>query len=578
MNRIVWSATGHAIVGLLVRSLVGRAAAFVVALVTFIACAGCIGGIGDIDETTNVDTGQGGRGTGGDGTGGTGSISTGGSGGSGGMGAGGSGSGGAAPACGDGACNGGETCSTCPGDCGDCPPGCGDGACNGGETCSTCPDDCGACPPVCGNGVCEAGESCGNCAGDCAGPSVFFVNPGENIQAAMNQAEAYAKCISPTWPNHAAGDSLYGKVVLNPGVHSLPAPLATRAHIRIEAQGAEVVRAAGSHIMRVDNNGGGGYNAPPYWTIVGGVWNANGGGGFSVVHTRKFVLWDMEIKNIGYKAHHLEINSSGGEYQAGVYNVVVHNVTMHGVAQVHRIDDEAINIDYSWAGAAYNVAGDGTVTNNVLIRDCQFYDVPRAVSSHHFQVAGGAPVAEMSGITIQGGSFHDIDPSLAESGGAYENDGAIRVYGWQNVLIENVTFTNCATAVSVYAPSDFPPNLGAVGNFIIRNNTFVSCGRAKKAGSNVNLVHVESAASGTKFWDVQITGNKVAGDWIAGTVYFVAVYNTNNCTITGNNFAPTAYGLASEKAHNKYTAQGSTNTGTFNLSNNTVSDGSVDNS
>lgn len=42
-------------------------------------------------------------------------------------------------------------------------PRCGDRSCNGRETCSSCPRDCGACPPpkaVCGNGVCEAGETC----------------------------------------------------------------------------------------------------------------------------------------------------------------------------------------------------------------------------------------------------------------------------------------------------------------------------------------------------------------------------------------------------------------------------------
>jgi|GEM_PF-1029855 len=53
-----------------------------------------------------------------------------------------------APACGDGACDGTETCSTCASDCGACPPpppACGDGACNGPETCSTCASDCGAC-------------------------------------------------------------------------------------------------------------------------------------------------------------------------------------------------------------------------------------------------------------------------------------------------------------------------------------------------------------------------------------------------------------------------------------------------
>jgi len=54
--------------------------------------------------------------------------------------------------CGDGTCSNGETCSTCPSDCGTCPvvpppASCGDGTCNNGETCSTCPSDCGACTP-----------------------------------------------------------------------------------------------------------------------------------------------------------------------------------------------------------------------------------------------------------------------------------------------------------------------------------------------------------------------------------------------------------------------------------------------
>jgi hypothetical protein len=436
--------------------------------------------------------------------------------------------------------------------------------------------------PACGNGACETGESCGSCPSDCGAcplPDTYSVNPGESIQAAMDQAQAYARSVSPTWPNHDRQDGLFGRVIIRPGTHVLGAPLQTRAHVRIEAAGAEIVGPGTTHLMQVDDNGGGGYNAPAtYWTVVGGVWNANGGGGFSIVHTRKFVLWDMEIKDIGYEAHHLEVNSSGGDYQAGLYNVVVHNVTMHGVATVHRLEDEAINIDYSWIGAAHNVAGDGTVTNNVLIRDCQFYDVPRAVSSHHFQVDGGAPRAKPSGITIQGGSFHDIDPSLAESGAAFQNDGAIRAYGWQNVLVENVTFTNCATAVSVYVPDDYPTALGSLGNFVVRNNTLVSCGRARHAGSNVPLVYVDSATAGVNLWDVQVTGNTVAGDWVAGSVYFVAVYDTHNCAITGNRFAPTAYSLADEKAHNKYTAQGSTNFGTFTLSGNTVSDGSVDNS
>jgi 3D (Asp-Asp-Asp) domain-containing protein len=77
------------------------------------------------------------------------------------------------PSCGDGLCNGTETCTSCPGDCGSCPPAgpaCGDGECNGTETCTSCPGDCGSCPPAgpaCGDGECNGTETCTSCPGDC---------------------------------------------------------------------------------------------------------------------------------------------------------------------------------------------------------------------------------------------------------------------------------------------------------------------------------------------------------------------------------------------------------------------------
>ena len=40
------------------------------------------------------------------------------------------------------------------------PASCGDGTCNGVETCSNCVTDCGTCPAVCGNSIIEGTESC----------------------------------------------------------------------------------------------------------------------------------------------------------------------------------------------------------------------------------------------------------------------------------------------------------------------------------------------------------------------------------------------------------------------------------
>jgi hypothetical protein len=68
--------------------------------------------------------------------------------------------------CGDGICGGGETCSDCPWDCGECQGYCGDGICAGGETCSDCSGDCGECPanPGDGHATCDGWDRQGACA------------------------------------------------------------------------------------------------------------------------------------------------------------------------------------------------------------------------------------------------------------------------------------------------------------------------------------------------------------------------------------------------------------------------------
>ncbi|HZF47733.1 MAG TPA: hypothetical protein VE093_03730 [Polyangiaceae bacterium] len=72
---------------------------------------------------------------------------------------------GGGPVCSDGTCAPGETCMSCPKDCGPCVV-CGDGKCDASETCTTCAGDCGPCP-LCGDGKCNASETCMTCAGDC---------------------------------------------------------------------------------------------------------------------------------------------------------------------------------------------------------------------------------------------------------------------------------------------------------------------------------------------------------------------------------------------------------------------------
>ncbi|MRG94719.1 hypothetical protein [Polyangium spumosum] len=100
--------------------------------------------------------------------------------------------------CGNGACDNNETCSTCSQDCGACTW-CGNGTCDNDETCSTCSLDCGACGPVCGNWSCEThrGETCSSCPYDCGAIYYYCISCGggngiTQSYAACSQQEANA--------------------------------------------------------------------------------------------------------------------------------------------------------------------------------------------------------------------------------------------------------------------------------------------------------------------------------------------------------------------------------------------------
>ena len=66
------------------------------------------------------------------------------------------------PVCGDGVCEGSETESSCPEDCGLCPNLCGDDVCSPTETCEQCTVDCGTCPD-CGEEIEGQFGQCWNC-------------------------------------------------------------------------------------------------------------------------------------------------------------------------------------------------------------------------------------------------------------------------------------------------------------------------------------------------------------------------------------------------------------------------------
>ena len=88
---------------------------------------------------------------------------------------------------------------------------CGDGLCDGGESCATCPSDCGAC--VCGDGTCSAGE-CSSCPADCpngcACNDTCEVGPAQDPSCGQCQADICAQdpfCCEQSWDDICVGEA-----------------------------------------------------------------------------------------------------------------------------------------------------------------------------------------------------------------------------------------------------------------------------------------------------------------------------------------------------------------------------------
>lgn len=103
--------------------------------------------------------------------------------------------------CGDGVCGPAESCSNCPADCAPCVTGCGDGVCDPLERCDSCPLDCGTCEPVCGDGICEGSELCSSCPVDCG---LCFPECGDGVCDANERCDSCPRdcgeCLLPPVP------------------------------------------------------------------------------------------------------------------------------------------------------------------------------------------------------------------------------------------------------------------------------------------------------------------------------------------------------------------------------------------
>ena len=82
---------------------------------------------------------------------------------------------------------------------------CGDGSCGGGtppigETCESCPEDCGGPCSICGNGFCGGTETCSTCAADCGPCATCPLNLGTQERQVYLGSTPYTTYCADGWP------------------------------------------------------------------------------------------------------------------------------------------------------------------------------------------------------------------------------------------------------------------------------------------------------------------------------------------------------------------------------------------
>lgn len=436
-----------------------------------------------------------------------------------------------------------------------------------------------------------------------AAPTHFheLLPSGGNIQAAMDRAYDWFVA-NKAVPVDFNDENDFACVELAAsGVYTLTTPLKTRRGVRVIGAGSGATRPTvravnpSSHLGYTSDNGGGGYNSPHTdWKFQNIQFDCTTyAGGFSIVHTKRYCFQDCSFKNMGGKKHYIEVNSSGGPRQDGVYNVQIlgceftnsSKTTTNG--EPRRTEDECVQMDYSWHGAAANTADDGTVSNNVLIQDCNFHDAPRAIGGHRYQTeaGNGSPKGMHSNITITGNRIEDISPyTYGDSDpNGRGSEGAIRGYVWKHVTVADNELFRCYQPINFFVPGDAigstnPGGYTITGN-LIRDKTSDRPGINSSVQSGAPLLHDQ----------IICEGNTVDGQW-GGSDYFIGFEDTGTAKNSGSNygviirdnvFKPGNMTASEEAAYNKYRADSADNGGSavmVSITGNTISDGTVDNS
>ena len=325
------------------------------------------------------------------------------------------GTGGASPSCGDGTCNGTETCSDCPSDCDPCPPACGDGTCNGTETCSDCPSDCNPCPPT---EVHVAG-------GDC-----------HALQTGLDNSASSGLPLRLT------------------GTFTIDCAVRIPSNVAIGGHAATFQFTKAGRIRNNTNGGGGGYTHAGGFVWDGGTFVGAGNGVFTISHSPGFTIKNTvqyAYADAGDDGHSIEVNASGGPHTPGTYTVQITDNTFLGVTgQRPNSNDEPVQYDFSWDGSGGDAPFDATMTHNLRIAYNTFHRLDEsgtwqfalcAIGAH--RGGAGEPAERHNGILIEHNQIHG---AVGATANVSPDKGAIALWNARDVWIRNNAFHGCTSS------------------------------------------------------------------------------------------------------------------------------------
>ena len=172
-----------------------------------------------------------------------------------------------------------------------------------------------------------------------------------------------------------------------------------------------------------------GYDGARNILIQGGTWDGNAANYGNVTtfsnirigHAKNILFRDMNIIN-NKNGHHIEIGGASGITIDGCTFSGYYGTLMKEAIQLDVMNSESLFAGYS--------PFDDTACDNVIIRGCGFYDIPRAVGSHS-AVAG----CYYTNVTIADNTFSGV------------TNYALFLYNYRRCTIRNNTFSNCGAGI-----------------------------------------------------------------------------------------------------------------------------------